>query len=293
MKTIKNVCLIIILIAVVLTGFKIGSTLQAYAQCTNSTTASELDLWTTFTCTPALISWHRDAYRIREEDWEDFGYNEPCNISLPYAKALNAAYLLKHGLSNNVNQWHSSGDYRGVGEALRSDAHDAIRYLPSETEDWLAWAQTSYYRTLLGCLLFNFDPEYKNAFNNPSTRTGDFIHEGWHHWQWTYYQPVGHEAGPQGNCTINCNACCDLYDAHFVSEYLFGEMHKIQPSPGGRKTYHSPNQAQVEYLCDLAEFAKAFVPTSVKVLAESEANLRLTKRFINYVGYSCGEPRPW
>ncbi len=77
---------------------------------------------------------------------------------------------------------------------------------------------------------------------------------------------------------------CLLFDANSINGV---------PSTRSGDFFHSPNQAQVEYLCDIAENAADFVPASVRQLAESEANQRLTSRFINDVAYLCGDPRPW
>ena len=266
----------------------VGIVNSTYSQCPDGASESEVALRATYNCTNTLINWHRQVYRTMETDWAAWGYYDPCNLNRAYAKALNASYLLQYGLSNNIFRWHGTVDYRDIGEALWSPAHNQIRYLPEDTEAWLAYAQTDLYRTKLGCLLFKSG----DSRNNPVTRSGDYIHEGWHHWQWTYYQAVGHIEGPSGACQQAGNAC-DYYWWHRVGDYAIGEMWKMGWAPSGRRLYHSPNQAQVEYLCDLAEYAAAFVPTIVRDLARSEANIRLSERFVNVVPYRCGDPRPW
>ena len=62
---------------------------------------------------------------------------------------------------------------------------------------------------------------------------------------------------------------------------------------GTANRFHSPNQAQVEYLCDVADQPKAWVPASVRQAAQADANTRAAQRFINGPGYTCGSPRPW
>jgi hypothetical protein len=85
-------------------------------------------------------------------------------------------------------------------------------------------------------------------------------------------------------------SACDWYYWHGVGAFDFGQMHKYTADGA---FFHSPNQAQVEFLCDIAELSQSWVPTSVRTIARSEANQRLNARFRNAVGYRCGDPRPW
>jgi hypothetical protein len=61
---------------------------------------------------------------------------------------------------------------------------------------------------------------------------------------------------------------------------------------GTANRFHSPNQVQVEFLCDLAEFPKTWVPMSVRTTAQADANSRAATRFIKGPGFRCGNPRP-
>ena len=263
--------------------------------CNDGASSAENDLWNTLLaqpggCSLAMILWHRDAYKI-DASWAGWGYEEAerCDINRPYAKALNAAYLLRYGLSDDeVNQWHSSRDYRDAGEALATFTHNQIEYLPSVERDWLAYAQTLSGRTLLSCLLFDLG----EPTNNPVMRASDFVHEGWHHWQKKYNQTVGHGVGPQSCCTMSGEAC-DQYYSHRVRDYRFGDMWMKGQTPDNRTLYHTPNQVQVEYLSDLALYPAAFVPTSIRFLAQAEANERLTTRFVDCVGYTVAIPVPF
>jgi hypothetical protein len=137
------------------------------------------------------------------------------------------------------------------------------------------------------CPLYN-----RNLSNaNPGSRGGDFMHEGWH----AYFDKYninngdvgGHRPGPQGGCTING---CDYFYFHGISAYAFGAMWE---NDGTANRFHSPNQVQVEYLCDVADQPQWWVPASVRQTAAADANTRAVTRFINGPGYSCGSPRPW
>jgi hypothetical protein len=138
------------------------------------------------------------------------------------------------------------------------------------------------------CLLY--DPNLKpNA--NPGSRGGDFEHEGWHGWMdlydWDNGSCGGHRCGPLGNCSASG---CDYFYFHGIGAYAFGAMWE---NDGTANRFHSPNQVQVEYLCDVADFPVWWVPNSVRLAAQADANQRATQRFINGPGYFCGDPRPW
>jgi hypothetical protein len=252
--------------------------------CIDGASSSDQDLWATHDCWWDFVLWQYKAYRMFSDRWEGYGFFDACNIDLPYPKAVNASYLLTYGLSENHSlQWHGTIDYRHAGEAWATDTHDQITYVPTEDLSFLASAPEG--RTEMGCLLFNLG----NGNNNPATRSGDYVHEGWHHWQRKHGYKAEHMTGPIGSCTLT-SAGCDWYYWHTVGQYEFGEMWKFTPDGA---FFHSPTQAQVEYLCDLAELPSWFVPSSVQTLARSEANQRLSARFRNKVSYRCGDPRPW
>jgi len=116
------------------------------------------------------------------------------------------------------------------------------------------------------------------------------IHEGWHGWQDWHGYSYGHQSNPMnGKCSV-MGANCDYFYFHGVSAYLFGDMYQTD---GTANRFHSPNQVQVEFLCDVADYPMWFVPCSVLVAATAEANARSGTRFINGPGYFCGSPRPW
>ena len=261
---------------------------QVHAQCNDGTVQSERDLWTTHDCWWDFVLWQYQAYRMGRSDWENWGYDDACNPALPYPKAVNASYLLTYGLNEDESfQWHGTIDYRRAGEAWSSSNHGQMHYVPSTSRAWLAQAQDrspEEDRTRMGCLLFDTD----SGNGNPSARAGDYVHEGWHHWQYKRGYS-GHMQGPVGSCTLTSKGC-DWYYWHGVGAYAFGEMHKYT-SDGS--FFHSPTQAQVEFLCDISESSESFVPTSVRTLARAEANQRLANRFRNAVAYRCGDPRPW
>ena len=53
--------------------------------------------------------------------------------------------------------------------------------------------------------------------------------------------------------------------------------------------FHSPNQAQVEFLSDLALHAQDWVSENTRDIARLEANHRINSRFLSPVGDIVGE----
>ena len=265
---------------------------SAIAACDQSSASSaDNDLWATHGCWVEFFNWEYQAYNMTQSQWDSRGWFDACNSNLEYPKHWNAAYLVTYGLLDNQSQsFHGTADYRPGSEAASGNfhphtTHEATddtgifgRYIPNVfSADEL---QTS-------CLLYN--ASVANA--NPASRAGDFMHEGWHGWMrtWSYSNGDvgGHRPGPQGACTING---CDYFYWHGISAYAFGAMWQ---NDGTAQRFHSPNQVQVEFLCDVSDQPQWWVPASVRLAAAADANTRAAQRFINGPGYTCGSPRPW
>jgi hypothetical protein len=254
---------------------------------TPNASEADLALWETFERTDYMIELFRYHYQIHESFWRDFGYNSPHDINFPFAKTLNSDYLLTNGLRDDPDQWHKTEDYVDAGRAIASSTHYQIYYKVSMEDDWLAYANPRDRITKLGIRLFLGDEQC----NNPATRAGDFIHEGWHHWQYLNNYETSHEECPEDRCEITGPAC-DWYYEHTPEDYADKPMTHTQIA-NGKLLFHSPNQVQVEFLCDLFLFHCDFVPTIVKDLAKSEANQRIDTRFVNAVPFRCGIPEPF
>lgn len=264
---------------------------RAHAVCDQtSASTADVDLWNTHGCWQDFFLWSYRAHDQRQSDWNDRGWNDACNVNLEFPKHWNAAYLVTYGLlDDNGASWHGTVDYRAVGEAADSNFH------------------TSLYHTCKDdtCCFGSFTPHdgpdelsthcpvYNAAFTNgnPASRAGDFVHEGWHAWllkyNWDNGSCGGHRCGPTGACTVNG---CDYFYFHGVSAYVFGALWETD---GTANRFHSPNQVQVEFLCDVADYPQAWVPASVRQAARADADARAVSRFINGPGYKCGDPRPW
>lgn len=258
---------------------------------------ADQDLWALHGCWQEFFLWQYQAYDMRDTNWNDRGWNDACNVNLEYPKHWNASYLLTYGmLDNNDQSFHGTSDYRATAEAASSSFHNSIFHTP--TDDTTIFGSFnpngSPNEVQTSCLLY--DPARPNA--NPASRAGDFMHEGWHGWMKNHNYDNGscggHRCGPQNPGDPNLGNCswsgCDYFYFHGIGAYAFGAMHETD---GTANRFHSPNQVQVEFLCDVADQPQWWVPNSVRLTAQNDANQRSTARFINGPGYYCGDPRPW
>ena len=276
-----------LLIAALITCTTLGIPLTSYAVCDQKAASqADRDLWNTHGCWQDFFLWQYQAYDLRSGDWTNRGWNDACNNVLEYPKHWNGSYLLTYGLlDNNDQSFHGTVDYRATAEAASSNFHNSIHDSIGDGTANFGSYQNGVVTTF--CLLYNSTSQN----SNPGSRGGDFNHEGWHAWMekynWDNGSVGGHRPGPTGNCTING---CDYFYFHGISKYVFGAMWE---NDGTANRFHSPNQVQVEYLCDIADQSQSWVPASVRLAAKTDADTRAAQRFINGPGYSCGSTRPW
>jgi hypothetical protein len=264
----------------------------AYAVCNQgSASTADNDLWRVHGCWSDYFIWEASAYDVRSGDWGNRGYFDACNPNLEFPKHWNAAYLISYGLPDSVSprvQFHGSADYQTTARAGGNSFHSATYQAPTDDTGifgrW-SWQPFDSNKVETSCLLYS--AQYANA--NPASRGGDFIHESWHGWKWSQGYWPDHNAGPAGACTMSGNNC-DYFYFHPISQYPFGFMYYQN---GTGSWFHSPNQVQVEYLCDVATNAKSWVPMSVRTAAAADANQRAVQRFINGPGIKCSAPTPW
>jgi hypothetical protein len=287
MKTHRTLTILVLAAAAVL-----AASPAAQAVCIQTgASQADIDLWNTHGCWRDFYLWEYQAYDMHDSDWSGRGWNDACNNRLEYPKHWNAAYLVTYGLADNYNySFHGTVDYRALGEQPSNHFHGSQDHIPSDRTDIFGSYQvtaTGSNKLATACPVYN--PAVQNA--NPASRAGEFMHEAWHGWlsnyNWDNGSYGGHRA-MQGNCTA-CN-CCDYYYWHGIGRFDFGELWKTD---GTAATFHSPNQVQVEWLCDVADYPQSWVPNSVRLAAQTDANTRAAGRFINGPGYTCGSPRPW
>jgi hypothetical protein len=267
----------------------------ARADC-NQTNASQadIDLWNTHGCWQDFFLWQYQAYNMSQSDWGSRGWLDACNRNFEYPKHWNASYLVTYGLADSLSlAFHGTADYRATAEAVETQYHRPLKHVPTD--------DTSIFGSLTpdgdpdvlatSCLLYDGGVPGAILNGNPASRAGDFMHEGWHSWMakhgWDNGSSGGHRAGPVGACTFSA---CDFFYFHGIGAFAFGDMWQDN---GTGTRFHSPNQVQVEFLCEVSDQPQSWVPASVRQGAAADANQRAATRFINGPGYTCGSARPW
>lgn len=270
----------------------LGAASPAWASC-DQTGASQADqdLWNVHGCWSDFYLWQYQAYNMSSNDWSSRGWNDACNVNKEFPKHWNAAYLVTYGMGDNgTYSFHGTVDYRATAEGPSSDYHPEICHQATDATNIYGSYSTSLFscdKVKTSCLLY--DSWRSNA--HPASRAGDFMHEGWHGWMNKHGYNNGSYGGHramQGACT-DCD-CCDYFYWHGIGDFAFGAMWEDDGTPN---RFHSPNQVQVEFLCDVSDYPQSWVPASVRTSAALDANSRAAGRFINGPGYSCGDPRPW
>jgi hypothetical protein len=243
----------------------------AVAVCPNILPPDEQALWAVHNCDSAFRTWFRDAYNLQVQHWDEgWGWDE-CDPSFAFPKMLNAGYLLANGVQDEtLKPWHSSSDYSNWGNAHQDD----WRYEPNDANgpnDPYAIAHGGFWQ------FDRIEMTCKGINNSAGERAGTMLHEATHmvYWQWDH-----HANDPGSNCSEDCT---DEWLFHELGEYGYGTL------PGHK---HSMNQIQIEFLCDLGEFADPWVPITIAQMAWAESNNRMNNRILNPPGWTCGLDRP-
>jgi hypothetical protein len=256
--------------------------------CIDGASLEELAVQNLYGCWRDFYLWGWNAFALTDDSWDGAGLTDACNINLPFAKVLNSIFLINYSLSDNYAlQWHSQEDYTSSARAADNRFHGPfyqrfIEYDGSANASTETGRVAARDRTDLHCPLFN-----SGASNNsPSARAGIMLHESWHHWQYKHGFDGSH---PQCGSPAHD---CDYYYFHHVADFDFGQLDRYDTNRSHFR-FHSPRQVQVEFLADLAELSRPWVPTVVTQAARAFGNARLTSEFVNAVGYRIGDPRPF
>lgn len=240
-------------------------------------------------CWRDLYMWVWQAYDLTDYSWDSAGLSDACNVRLPFAKVVDAVFLINYALSDNyASQWHSTEDYRSSSRAADNRFHGPFYLRLSTTADGTteAKADTGRFlardRTNLYCRLFSMGSPSDSASNRGSV----MLHESWHHWQYEHGFQTSHIkiGSPPRDA--------DWYYPHRVSDFDFGQMDRYDTNPS-HLLFHSPYQMAVEFDADLAEMSQSWVPLIVTQAARNFGNTRLGTQFVNAVAYRIGNPRPF
>lgn len=239
------------------------------------------------------VSFRDDArkdFDLTDDSWDPAGAKDPGNGAMPYGKMINAQYLLRYALrDDSVRQRHSQQDYRNAGQAYDTEYHGPFytRFgdrsgsgeALSETGRFAARDRITYY-----CPVFDIG----GASDDPANRASVIVHEGWHHWQRKYDFDSLHLTGG----AIAPGSEGDYYYAHGSNAFPPGTLWEHDSSAAPMR-FHSPYQVTVEFVGDLSETARSWVPASVRLAARSYGNIRLRTQFHNRVFYRIGRPQPF
>src|SRR5262245_58133671 len=81
-------------------------------------------------CWRELYLWVWQAYDLTDSSWNAAGLLDACNITKPFAKVVNAVFLINYALSDNyARQWHSTEDYSTSSRAANNRFHDSMYYM--------------------------------------------------------------------------------------------------------------------------------------------------------------------
>jgi hypothetical protein len=279
-----------------LTGLLIlGAAEPVRAVCVqNDAGTAEWAYWDTHGCDWNFVLHADEIHDTRSSDWGNRGYYDACNINNEFTKFWNASHLMHFGLQNSYD-WsfhHSTADYVETIVKYDTNFHDDLHHTATDDMSKVArfvWQMWDSNEIRGSCHLYNpNNPLYPWA--NPAARGGALVHEGWHAWQEQQGVGPGHHWGPQGYC-VDAGDVCDYWYWHGISVFAFGDMWVWDLNPPAK--LHTTSQAQVEYLCDLADLPQAWVPSTVTSDASASANYFSDRRFINGPAFHCGDWRPW
>ena len=134
-------------------------------------------------------------------------------------------------------------------------------------------------------------PDTQNIFGSPSERASDLVHEGMH----AHYRDVS--AVDHVNCTTGASAStggCDRFYPHPKSDYAGGDLNHADANTHRIPAY----EIQLEYLCDLLDEAKDWVPLALLSDAEATAGRTALFKFVGPTGtptpppFNCSVPSP-
>lgn len=241
----------------------------AGAVCPNTTETAEQALFDAHGCWDAFRTWFRSYFNLQSGHWGGGWGWDNCNTTEAFTKMMDSGILITYGLrTNTLGPWHSDVDYYKWAGGSQHD----FRFEPEDgtgpfAEAFAGWFQTN--RVEMRC------PSFNNR--TAGVRAGTMLHEATHitYWRWSHGSN-----NPGSNCSDDCT---DDWFPHYLNSYSYGSL-------AGHK--HSMNQIQIEYLCDLGEFAEGWVPLSISTTASSESNSRMNNRIRTPPAWSCGTPRP-
>lgn len=244
----------------------------AAAVCPDSQDNNDQMLFQVHNCSPEFKTWFRLAFKLKRQHWDEGWGWDSCDSRLAFPRMMNAGYLLTYGLVDvPVGPWHSNRDYYTWASGLRH----RFQYEPQNDTDQQAQAFDGSFRT--DRVEMNCPGLYGWSAGQ---RAATLTHEATH----VKYYRFSHQKNPPGTflCTKG-KKCSDNWYFHALDEYPYGKLE-------GHK--HSMYQMDIEFLCDLSEFAKPWVPSPLTTIAGVWSDLFMNQLILDPPGWTCGTPRP-
>lgn len=136
-----------------------------------------------------------------------------------------------------------------------------------------------------------FLPDTPNVYGTPSERASDLVHEGMH----AHYRDV--DALDHVSCTKGTrdeSGGCDLFYSHLKKDYAGDDLWRADSGSHKIPAY----EIQLEFLCDLVDEARDWMPLALLSDAEGTADRTGKTHFVAPGGfvvippYDCGVPSP-
>lgn len=251
-------------------------------------------------CTPAykgLVSDYQNQYMLYDDSWLPWGAQAVCDSTLPFAKTVNAAWLLETGMVDYYFGWHPRSAYTRHGHAQNTLAHANVQWNLTGGQ----FEGLTHPRPALGTEVEEVGCQTLGAGNavpnDPGSRAAMIIHESHHAFGFSFDNSSGfpHINGPSGtSCSKIGTGVCDYFFPHGRTAFIGKDLTYMDTTPvnGLAKAFHSPYQLTNEVNCDLTINASATTPYVVARNGKLTSNVRANVEFVNAVMYRCGGPTP-
>lgn len=290
------------LLILALTVFILPTTSSAQL-CAESPTDDDRDIRDWFSTCPVqgqngdYVTWHYDNHRMDWHTWGLRGFNDACNSSREFTKHWLAGYLVAFGTFGKEDidslppgypyHWNSQSQVNDIdlvgrpfhfredwwrtarGEKGKPkyhtkfdvEIHNDIAQFDPDPDDFFS-AAAHFDRRGRDTVRFNCTAFQQNQpmFNSAAARGGLMIHEAWHSALLSQGYKFDHGAVKdfdESGCPLGKN--CDYYYYHAKEAFPNDTLHDAKD-----RGFHSVYQTHYEYLCDIADHPRAWVPNSAR-----------------------------
>ena len=220
-------------------------------------------------CWQDFYLWGCNAFALTDYSWDGAGLTDACNIKIsPFAKVLNSIFLINYALSGRTmrcNGTHKrttrvppaqpTTDFTVPSISGSSNTTVQRTRVPKQQNSRQETEPTYIVRfSIPARRITRRAPELERCYMNRGI-TGSI----------SFASMGGH---PQCGSPAHD---CDYYYFHHVADFDFGQLDRYDTDRSHLR-FHSPRQVQVEFLADLAELSRPWVPTVVTQAARAFGN---------------------